>query len=128
MGSVYDGDHNKWYKICPELPFSFCGNLLATIAFIIFLPALIVLVPFFGIIGALGFYGPYEIVRGRGFFSSCCCKLFTCFLIIFIGLPICLALGMTCAILVGAIAILPLYFLSISFLVRLSIAGCRTKL
>jgi len=47
---------------------------------------------------------------------------------IFIVAPLVVALGMTGVVIADAFAILPLYYYSISFLIRLSIAGCRTKL
>ena len=58
MGELND-THSTWYKICPELPFSLCANLIITFLFILFLPLIITLGPLLWIIGATAFYMPY---------------------------------------------------------------------
>ena len=125
MGEL-GSEHQKWYRICPELPFSLCGNLLFTFLFIIFLPAVIVIGPALVIIYYTGCYWPYRFQRYSSW--GCCRKtafyLF-CFLIV---MPICLVAGMVVALIVDAFALVPLYYYSIHFFVNLSIAGCRTKL
>ena len=117
-------DHQTWYRICPELPFSLCGNLLVTFLFIIFLPAIIVIGPALAIIYFVGCYWPYWALK----YSNCCCRIACWLFCFFIVMPICLALGMAAALIADAFALIPLYYYSIHFFVRLSIAGCRTKL
>ena len=125
MGSL-GTEHQRWYRICPSLPFSLCGNLLFTLLFIIFLPAVMVIGPALVIIYYTGWNWPYWYLRRKSL--HCCGNLafhLFCFLIV---MPICLAVGMVVALIVGAFALVPLYYYSIHFFVRLSIAGCRTKL
>ena len=129
MGELND-THSTWYKICPELPFSLCANLIITFLFIVFLPLVITLGPLLWIIGATAFYLPYEIFRG-GCHGSICLgivKTIGALLCVLVVMPIAVALGMTAVAIADAFAILPLYYYSISYFVRLSIAACRTKL
>jgi len=124
MGSL--DNHQRWYMLCPELPFSLCGNLLVTFLFIVFLPAIIVIGPAIAIIFYTGIYYPYRALKYGG--GNRCCR-FTLFLLCFLILmPICLALGMLAVLVANVFALIPLYYYSIHFFVRLSIAGCRTKL
>ena len=39
----YGENHQKWYRLCPQLPFSFCGNTIFTLVFILFLPLWLIL-------------------------------------------------------------------------------------
>ena len=126
MKDYRGGEHNKWYRVCPNLPFSYCVNLIINLLFIIFLPVILIL-------GSLGvilcwtlciipFHWSIRKPGGK-------CRFVVCWLIcILILTPLAIAIGMPIAAILSAIAILPLYFLSIAFFVHLCIIGCKTKL
>ena len=125
----YSGEgHQTWYRICPKLPYTYCGNLLLTFLFIIFLPAVLVIGPAIAIMFYTGFYLPFILLYDEDKERSRCTKLSVYLPCMLILTPICLAVGMGPALIVGALALVPLYYYSIHFFVRLSIAGCRAKL
>ena len=119
-------DHNKWYLICPELTFSYCINLILTLLFIIFLPVILLVVPLIGILVSTLIFLPFDCPLWSD--VSCCCKAVIWLLCLILVMPIAVAIGMAITVVVAAIAIIPLYFLSLSFLVRLIYIGCKTKL
>ena len=117
------GKHKKCYRICPKLPYSYCTNLIITVLWILFLPVIMILVPFVGILGCSLYLVPF-----LHFERSRCWEQVLIWLICFLVLmPIMMAFGMLIAVIIGVIAILPLYFYSISFFVRLCVIGCRNK-
>ena len=116
--------HNTWYKLCPNLPFSLCVNLIVTFLFIILLPAVITVGPLLVICAYSCIVWPYEITRR----CSLTCKILVWLIFLLILFPLAVALGMTAVVIADAFAIVPLYYYSISFFIRLSITGCRTKL
>ena len=119
-----DQEHNKCYRICPELPYSYCMNFMITLLFIIFLPVLLLLVPLIYIlVGTLIIFPIWAMNLAR----SCIVKVIVWILCFLVLMPICLAIGMSIAGVVAVIAILPCYFYSFSFLIRLCVIGCRTK-
>jgi len=101
--------------------------MILTFLFIIFLPVAIILGPFLYILIYSAIIWPAELT-GRGRSCSFLSKIMVWLVFIFIVAPLVVALGMTGVVIADAFAILPLYYYSISFLIRLSIAGCRTKL
>ena len=127
MRSVERSEHDKWYRICPNLAGSYCCSLLTTICFFIFLPVLLILGPLFSIIFYVGFFIPYEKTRcGRR--TNCCVTVMMHLLFLLILLPFALAFGMIVAVIVAAIAILPLYYYTLVHLGRLIYIGCKYKI
>ena len=43
MGKL--SEHQKWYKVCPELPYSKCTNVMITLVVMLLMPVLLILVP-----------------------------------------------------------------------------------
>lgn len=121
-----DDEHQRWYQKCPNLPFSYCANLIITLLFIIFLPAVLLIVPLIAILWFTIFVIPkYNSVW---YSTGCCGKVAIRLACILILMPLALVFGMAIAAILAAIAIIPLYLLSISFLVRLIYIGCKTKI
>ena len=125
MGPSEDHNNKCNYYVCPSIPFSFCCNILITITFMVFMPAIFILVPFCWIIWYVMCYIPSRKSRYE---FKCWKRLLIWLLFIFILTPLALALGMTIAILVGALALIPSYLLSFGFLVRACIMACKTKI
>ena len=119
-------EHQKCYRVCPELPFSYCVNLIINLLFIIFLPVILILGSLAAILSVTLYVIPIDILRVK---RANKCKKVGCYLLcIFILTPLAIAIGMPIAAILSAIAILPMYFLSISFFIHLCIIGCKTKL
>lgn len=93
--------------------------------FIIFLPALLLLIPFFWLLYGTLIHLPCRCMRSR---NNCCTNLLIWLLFLLIVMPIGLALGMAAAAIGAALLIIPLYYYSITFLVWLLYIGCKTKL
>ena len=122
--------HNtKFYNMCPNLPFSFCANISITLLFILFMPAILaisLIVLFFTILYFMMWHYPKQADRyGK---KTCYKKVLSFSLFIIILMPLALAGGMIVATILGALALIPIYFLSIVFLVRLCVMGCKTKI
>ena len=124
MNSIDGDNHNKWYRVCPGLPFSYCLNLLVTLIFVIFLPAILVLGPLIAILLCTTVVLPSFLTRNLG----CIGITIVYVLCILLLMPLSLAIGMAVALIVDVVVIVPLYLLSISFLIRLIVVGCQTKL
>ena len=125
MGPYNDLEHNKWYKLCPRLPYSFCINLIITFLFIIFLPVVITVGPLLAIIHRSTVWLPHKITQYWNFLFG---KILIYALCILILTPVAIVLGMAVVAIIDAFVILPCYYYSISFFIRLSIVGCRTKI
>ena len=118
-------EHRKWYKTCPGIQFSQKLNILLTVLFILFLPAVLVVA-----LLVYCFYIPVIMVpqmsnlhgARQGFLPNCLVYSYC----ILCGLPISLAFGVPIGLFLIAIAILPLYILSTIFLVRICIVACKT--
>ena len=117
--------HQRFYFLCPEIPFSFCVTLLMNLMFIIFLPALLLLIPFFWLLYGTLIHLPCQCMRSR---NNCCTNLLIWLLFFLVVMPIGLALGMAAAAIGAALLIIPLYYYSFTFLVWLLYIGCKTKL
>ena len=122
-----DDEHQRWYQKCPNLPFSYCANLIITLLFIIFLPAVLLIVPLIAILWFTIILTPKYVHRVSGG-TGCCGKVAIRLACILILMPLALVFGMAIVAILAAIAIIPLYLLSISFLVRLIYIGCKTKI
>ena len=121
------GHNAKWnYYICPKMPYSFCGNILVTITFMVFMPAIFLLFPFCRIVYWVMCYAPKYLTRM--FVHSCWKQLLIWLLFIFILTPLAIAVGMTVAVGVGALALIPCYLLTLGYLVRACIMACKTKI
>ena len=127
MGDIAIGKHRTWYKACPELPFSFCANLTITILFVILLPVLLIFVPLAITIYHTAYFEPIKKIRQQRPCSTSR-KVLIWILYILIVTPLAIVVCLVGSVLAGAILILPGYFYSIGLLVRMSIAGCHTKL
>ena len=127
MGPYETGKHKTWYKFCPELPFSFCLNLIITILFVIFLPVLMIIVPLAITIHHVSYFEPVRKIRTRRP-STMCFKVLTWLLHLLILTPLAIVACLIASALVGAILLLPGYFYSIGLLGRMIVGGCRTKL
>ena len=114
--------------MCPNLPFSYCANLIITLLFIIFLPAVLLIGLLIAILRLTIFEIPKHLILHGCLGSGCCAKLAIGLAYILILMPLAIVFGMAIAAILAAIAIIPLYFLSISFLVRLIYIGCKTKI
>ena len=113
--------------MCPNLPFSYCANLIITLLFIIFLPAVLLIGLLIAILRLTIFEIPKHLIL-HGCLGSGCCAKDSIALAYILMMPLAIVFGMAIAAILAAIAIIPLYFLSISFLVRLIYIGCKTKI
>ena len=116
---------DSWYRFCPELPFSFCGNLMITLLFILFLPLLAVVFPFISVT-AIVFCEMTKNCLWK--IRNCFCKVLVVMFMVFIYYPIALVLGVAIYCLWIPFLLPVLYFYSISFFVRLCVMACRTKI
>lgn len=120
MGPKGDG-----HLPCPEFPYSMCCNILIVLAFIIFTPAMMVLIPFFGILLNMMIYYPYNIAKHK---ENCCHKTIIWLLFILLLTAPALVGGMTLALIAGALALIPIYLFLLYFLIRLCYVGCKAKI
>ena len=123
MGQI--NECRKWYKLCPSLGFSMKINILITVLFILFLPLVITLGPFFYIIWfcAISLPEATDLHGSRNCVENCICYSLSILLVI----PIALAVGMPIVAICDVFLIIPLYILSFSFLVRILITMCKAK-
>ena len=94
--------HNKWYALCPSLPFNICVNILLVMLAMIFMPVIFTVGP---LIAAFLYTGKsFDKIRRwrvgtKQYYSrwSCCRKfwmnIFSLTLCLIIALPLCLALA-----------------------------------
>lgn len=129
MGNSYE-NHQKWYLLCPGLPFSLCSNLIVTFLFIVFLPVIITVGPLLATIIGVGCVSPYELTRygSMGCKENYCVRVLIHLLFFFILMPLAVALVAIVMAIVDVIAIIPLYYYSIAHFVRLCVVSCRSKL
>lgn len=144
-------NHNRWFSVCPNLPFSLCGNILFTLVVIILMPVLITF-------AALSFALYFSIKKMPKWIISKCrvrkdrknrakiakelkkkkladryipaatCSRCEKFLVYLLSVIFLLPISIAGCLLCGALSIIPSYYQSIVFLVRLFVAACRTKL
>ena len=119
-----NNSHRKWYRLCPEIPYSYCTNMLMTILFFIFLPVIVFVCPILAAIVNVGCLLPCALNRRNGK----CCKIVTHLIFFLLLMPLAVALAAVAAALVGAVVIIPLYYYTLLHLFRLIYIGCRFKL
>jgi len=59
----HGSDHNRWYRLCPSLPFSYCGNTIIILIFIVFLPLILLLGNLALILSYTTYYFPKKCVK-----------------------------------------------------------------
>ena len=118
-------EHEAWYKICPQLPYSKCGNIMITIVTIILMPLILLIVP---IVYAfmIGFYFvPIYFNRGmrkRKRVKNACCRWTIAYaLSILIILRLSIAVAVISSVLLVVLGILPAWFLCLSYIWRLTL-------
>ena len=97
-------------------------NLLLALLFLLFLPLVVAIGPLIWIIWFSVIFMPEmtNLHGARGAIGSCICYSLS----IFVVLPITLAIGMPLGLLAGVFAIIPLYILTIAFIIRIIVYMC----
>ena len=113
-------EHSKCHKLCPELPFSMVSNILLSSLFLLHLPFILVAGPLLYIIYSAIFSGVPSIYRHYRMKMSCCPAIFlTCFLTVIGVVPLSLVGGSIASCLITLLGIFPLFFWTISYILRL---------
>ena len=55
-----DEEHQRWFMVCPELRFSYCVNLVITVLWILFMPAILLIMSLLGLLVFSLFVVPCE--------------------------------------------------------------------
>lgn len=128
--AVYDqqgGHGNKFWKLCPSIPYSVWANVLITLVVIAISPIAIPIMAFCG-----AFYGIAACMACNSICcesDSCAFKVLVAFpYFVLIVLPLATALSACAAALALAIGILPWYYCCIQYLVRLTYNFTTTQL
>ena len=122
MGKL--SDHQQWYKICPQLPYSKCVNVMVTLVVVILMPIILLIVPILYSFMVGFYYAPTWILRRlkrKKRINSPCVRWTLALVISFLVLlPLSIVLSAVVALLLVVLGTLPAWFLCFSYLWRLT--------
>ena len=117
-------DHQSWYKVCPQLPYTKCTNILITLVVVLLMPLILLLVPIVYSFMVGLYFAPVLIsrcMRRRNRKMKPCCRLgLAYFISVLLILPISVVFGVAASVFIVVLGLIPAWFLCISYIWRLT--------
>ena len=117
-------DHQSWYKVCPQLPYAKCTNILITAVVFLLMPLILLLVPIVYSFMVGIYFAPVlfsRCMRRRNRRMTPCCRwALAYFISVLLILPISIVLGAIASVFMVVIGLIPAWFLCISYIWRLT--------
>lgn len=115
--------HSQCHRLCPELPFSMGSNIVITWAVLLQLPLLTLFGPLlYSLFLALaqGVPSTFKYFRQQKKYGCCIALIITILLLVLLIVPLTIIGGVLASVVITVVGIIPFYFWTLSYLLRIS--------